>query len=830
MSGPQVVLLHEGNDALAADLETAMERARRVRGQRLVVTRYDSSQPTTQGSTVSQRLASADWMVLLASPESAQSDLVGDHIQAWADIHGTAQLLILLTSGTWQWDTTRNDVDLSASSAAHPALVGIFSSEPRHMDLSWAKAPHQRTLRHTKFHESIVEIVAQMHGMSKDELFGDDVILQRRTQRRMRLSIAALVGLTLLALGGAAIANSAAATASEQRVRADVERGRAVEQTQIAQEARDRADKERRLSDSRRLASLSRGTQSADGALSRLLALASHDLAQTAEAEAALGEAALITDGWSGGNAEAQARLIGHEQRPLDLAATADGSVLASLDELATLRIWSGGDASTPVTVPGAGGGALAFSGDNQRIASAATLSVGLFDLEGAETDRVAVAAGVVAALGPSAFVTGGTDGVAIIDEGGSIVAEQPLGSPVTFIGASLDGETIVAGTESGQVLSFDTQLREQSAWTFAPEDRFGRPAPRTVLALSPEADSVVLPPDGRDVLGPNAPESDMRDAAIAGVYAVSDGAVIDIVASPDAYLPYAATDAEYLTDGTVIAVSPGGVESPPSLGGTKQTDQLSSLPLPLQADLLTVAPEPGLLLVAGQNNAATIIEFPPSDGTTDPDPSTPTTSAADAATVVCRLAGRNFSEAEWETYLPDQDYKVLCANFEAPHEPSLAADTYPNEQDDTNDPTAPTPEDQPGEATPDVADIDFANETYPVTCIVGQPNTLVDGQAQGLDYPVLLELIDVTWLPMNNDDVEDAVVTLNCTEAASLATYVLVVDGTSTEETTFLGEPIFVLNGSVAAKPGQIETDEPAGNGKQTWEWDGEKWTPTPA
>lgn len=80
----------------------------------------------------------------------------------------------------------------------------------------------------------------------------------------------------------------------------------------------------------------------------------------------------------------------------------------------------------------------------------------------------------------------------------------------------------------------------------------------------------------------------DPQDGAIAGVYDVVTGDALDPLVS-DGYLPLPATAAAFLPDGSALAVSPGGLESPPSFGQMAREPELSGIPLPERADRIRV-------------------------------------------------------------------------------------------------------------------------------------------------------------------------------------------------------------------------------------------------
>ena len=90
-------------------------------------------------AAIEAALDGSDWFVLLASPEAAQSQWVSKEIAHWLATKSADHLLPVVTDGTWQWDATSGDFT-GDSTAVPDALRGVFSDEPRHLDLRWAHA------------------------------------------------------------------------------------------------------------------------------------------------------------------------------------------------------------------------------------------------------------------------------------------------------------------------------------------------------------------------------------------------------------------------------------------------------------------------------------------------------------------------------------------------------------------------------------------------------------------------------------------------------------------------------------------------------------------
>jgi hypothetical protein len=177
-------------------------------------------------SSIRWALDASDFFVLLASPEAARSAWVNREIEHWVATRSADRILPVVTDGEWAWDPVGRDFTAD-SSAVPPALRGVFTEEPLFLDLRWARSDEQLSLRHSRFRDAIARLAAPMHGVSKDDLEGEDVRHHRLARRLLSGGIAALVVLALvatstgvLAVRNAARANVSAAGERHQREQA----------------------------------------------------------------------------------------------------------------------------------------------------------------------------------------------------------------------------------------------------------------------------------------------------------------------------------------------------------------------------------------------------------------------------------------------------------------------------------------------------------------------------------------------------------------------------------------------------------------------------------
>src|SRR3954468_23386496 len=149
-------------------------------------------------TSIQKALDNSEYFVLLASPEAARSPWVNREIEHWVATKSADRILPVVTDGDWEWDPVRRDF-AEDSTSIPAALRGVFAEEPLYVDLRWARDDRHLSLRHSRFRDAIAQLAAPMHGLSKNELEGEDVRQHRRAIRLRWVAVAALVLLTTVA-------------------------------------------------------------------------------------------------------------------------------------------------------------------------------------------------------------------------------------------------------------------------------------------------------------------------------------------------------------------------------------------------------------------------------------------------------------------------------------------------------------------------------------------------------------------------------------------------------------------------------------------------------
>lgn len=174
--------------------------------------------------SIEEKLGRSRYLILLASPEAAQSKWVDKEVSHFIgqDSAGLGRVLIGLTDGNLAWDTAASDFAWDEATPLPPSLRGRFNEEPLWVDLRPFRAdPSRATKSDQAFLHAALDLAATIKGVEKADLYSDEVKRQRRS-RRIAWGIAAVFA--VLSVG----AGAAAWVAVEQARRAEAEAVRAI--------------------------------------------------------------------------------------------------------------------------------------------------------------------------------------------------------------------------------------------------------------------------------------------------------------------------------------------------------------------------------------------------------------------------------------------------------------------------------------------------------------------------------------------------------------------------------------------------------------------------
>lgn len=236
---------------------------------------------------IQKALENSECFILLAGPDAARSIWVEKEIRFWIQHRSPNRLLVVLTGGELEWGT--DDFNWIKTTALPRSLQQVFKSEPLWADLSWPKTDADRSLRNPRFLVEIAKLVAGIRGESLTDTLNRAARQHQQAMRLLWATVAALVVLTLAALGTASVSFKAKRTAD--KVAAAIQA-----QLDAAQKLLDDAAKLQRLEKeqqaretaSAQLAAKAASVLAEDRELSALLALKALDIEPTREAADAL--------------------------------------------------------------------------------------------------------------------------------------------------------------------------------------------------------------------------------------------------------------------------------------------------------------------------------------------------------------------------------------------------------------------------------------------------------------------------------------------------------------------------------------------------------------
>lgn len=211
---------HGADGELAPAVQRGLQRLAKpwTRRQALRIFRDDTGLSVSPAlwTSITNALDESDYFILMASPGAAESVWVNREIEYWLASRPDAadRILPVLSDGTWAWDEREGDIDWAATTAAPAALAGVFRSEPRHLDLGWARTSDDLDLHNPRFRDAIADLAAPIHGIPKDELESEDVRQHRKALLLRRTAVAALA---VLLVGVASASVFAVRSASQAR-------------------------------------------------------------------------------------------------------------------------------------------------------------------------------------------------------------------------------------------------------------------------------------------------------------------------------------------------------------------------------------------------------------------------------------------------------------------------------------------------------------------------------------------------------------------------------------------------------------------------------------
>ena len=197
----------------AAYLEAALHRSARLKGEALRVFRDDVSLRASPDLREELRgaLGAASWMILVASPEAAESRWVAEEVDTWVATRGAETILPVVVRGQFDW---RGESFDDTASAIPAPLRSAYRAEPFVVDLRDIDQRRRPSLNDPELTLKVNSVAAVVLGCPKEDLDVRSARDQRRRQRIRRSVLSLVCVLLVLAVVLAVVAN-------RQRIRAE---------------------------------------------------------------------------------------------------------------------------------------------------------------------------------------------------------------------------------------------------------------------------------------------------------------------------------------------------------------------------------------------------------------------------------------------------------------------------------------------------------------------------------------------------------------------------------------------------------------------------------
>ena len=179
---------HAADAGLAIALESALQSfGRTALERRRIAVFRDESQlslaPDLWGR-IEAALRVSRCFLFLASEQAARSNWVTRELECWKSMHHAERLFIAWTDGMLRWRAEASDFDWSTTTSVPQVLAGVFSGEPLHLDLRWARATEERERESGRFLRDVARIVAAIWERPVEDVYGEELRRHRETLAR----------------------------------------------------------------------------------------------------------------------------------------------------------------------------------------------------------------------------------------------------------------------------------------------------------------------------------------------------------------------------------------------------------------------------------------------------------------------------------------------------------------------------------------------------------------------------------------------------------------------------------------------------------------------
>lgn len=189
---------------LRNELHTFAKPWYRLRAVRVFLDRSNLDGNPRLWRSIETAVRASRHFIYLASPEAAASPWVQQELTDFLRINPPERLIILLAAGDIEWNRAARDFDWERTTAMPRLETGLITpdtsplSDTLYHDVRWARGREDLSSSDPELRDLVATVSATLRGVSKDQLAGDDVRLQKRA---LRLARGAAATLLLLVVG-----------------------------------------------------------------------------------------------------------------------------------------------------------------------------------------------------------------------------------------------------------------------------------------------------------------------------------------------------------------------------------------------------------------------------------------------------------------------------------------------------------------------------------------------------------------------------------------------------------------------------------------------------
>lgn len=149
---------------------------------------------------IEKALNQSEYFIYLASPSAAKSKWVKKEIQWWKDNKDAKKIILVLTSGSIEWNDKENSFNWNITDSLPQNLNNVFTNEPLFVDMKWVKnSKTQLSTKHPRFLDNTATLSSSLLNIDKEQLIGFSVTQRKRRNIIVSTFIALLVFLSLIA-------------------------------------------------------------------------------------------------------------------------------------------------------------------------------------------------------------------------------------------------------------------------------------------------------------------------------------------------------------------------------------------------------------------------------------------------------------------------------------------------------------------------------------------------------------------------------------------------------------------------------------------------------